>query len=161
MAHFDLSMTAAPIMTSGIVQGLGTGLLFAPLNTLAYVSLAPDHRTEGTIVNTMARSLGSSIGIALIEATLTHNSAMAHARLAEKIVGGDPIAAATLPQFMNPVTDGGLLALNGEVTRQAAMLAYDSIFAWMALGVLLLLPLLMFMRAPPRVPAMALEAHAD
>ena len=161
MAQFDLSMTSTPIMISGLIQGLGTGLLFAPLNTLAYVSLNQVHRTEGTIVNTMARSLGSSIGISLIEATLTHNSATAHARLAEKIVGGDPIAAATLPQFMNPVTDGGLIALNGEVTRQAAMIAYDSIFAWMALGVLLLLPLLVFMRPPPRAPIMALEAHAD
>jgi len=80
MAHFDLLMTAAPIMISGVVQGFGTGLLFAPLNVLAYVSLNPIHRTEGTIVSTMVRSLGSSLGISLIQATLTHNSAMAHSR---------------------------------------------------------------------------------
>jgi DHA2 family multidrug resistance protein len=161
MAHFDLSMTADPIMSSGVLQGIGIGLMFAPLNTLAYASLQPVHRTEATIVNTMARSLGSSLGISLIQATLTHNTAMAHARLAERIVGGDPIAAAILPPAMNPSTDSGLLALNGEVTRQAAMLSYDSIFAWMALGILFLAPLLIFMRRPPPQTAMALEAHAD
>jgi DHA2 family multidrug resistance protein len=161
MSKFDLSMTASPIMTSGVVQGFGVGLLFAPLNTLAYVSLNPIHRTEGTIVSTMVRSLGSSLGISLIQASLTHNSALAHARLAERISGGDPIVAATLPAGMNPDLPGGLLALNGEVTRQAAMLGYDSIFAWMALGVVFLIPLLLLMRAPPRVQAVAIEAHAD
>ena len=53
---------------AGFVQGLGTGLLFAPLNTLAYATLAPIHRTEGTIVATMARSLGSSVGISMLQA---------------------------------------------------------------------------------------------
>jgi DHA2 family multidrug resistance protein len=41
MAHFSLDMTSTPIMTAGLVQGLGTGLLFAPLNTLSYVTLNP------------------------------------------------------------------------------------------------------------------------
>ena len=161
MAHFDLDMTAEPIMISGLVQGFGTGLLFAPLNVLAYVSLNPVHRTEGTIVSTMVRSLGSSLGISMVQATLTHNSAMAHARLAEKIVGGDPVVAATLPAVMNPSTQSGLEALNGEVTRQAAMLGYDSIFAWMTLGVVFLAPLLLLMRAPPPAQAVVIEAHAD
>jgi len=161
MAHFDLSMTATPIMTSGVIQGMGVGLLFAPLNSLAYATLAPVHRTEATIVNTMARSLGSSLGISMIQATLTHNSALAHARLAERISGGDPVVAAGLPAAMNPVTDGGLLALNGEVTRQAAMISYDGIFAWMALATIFLAPLLIVMRRPPPQPVMALEAHAD
>jgi DHA2 family multidrug resistance protein len=161
MSHFDLTMTAEPIMISGVVQGFGTGLLFAPLNVLAYVSLNPVHRTEGTIVSTMVRSLGSSLGISMVQATLTHNSAMAHARLAEKIVGGDPIAAATLPAMMNPSTQNGLEALNGEVTRQAAMLGYDSIFAWMTLGLVLLIPLLLLMRAAPPAQPLAIEAAAE
>ncbi|HEX4096149.1 MAG TPA: DHA2 family efflux MFS transporter permease subunit, partial [Caulobacteraceae bacterium] len=45
MGQFDLSMTPAPIEIAGFIQGLGTGLLFAPLNTLAYAKLAPIHRT--------------------------------------------------------------------------------------------------------------------
>src|ERR1700676_3401403 len=82
MAHFDLSMTSMPIMTTGLLQGFGVGLLFAPLNTLAYATLSPIHRTEGTIVNTMARSLGSSLGISMIIATLTSNTVVAHSVLA-------------------------------------------------------------------------------
>jgi DHA2 family multidrug resistance protein len=162
MAHFDLSMTAGPIMLSGVIQGFGTGLLFAPLNTLAYATLNPIHRVEGTIVNTMARSLGSSMGISLMSVMLTRNSALAHSRLADRIVGGDPVVAATLPSFLNPSTAGGVAALNGEVTRQAAMLGYDSIFAWMTIGVVFLAPLLLLMRPPaPVAGPTRIEAHAD
>jgi len=63
-----------------------------------------------------------------------------------------------LPAFMNPATPAGLAALNGEITRQGAMVAYDVVFAWMALGVLFLLPLIMILRPPP--PAIApISAH--
>jgi DHA2 family multidrug resistance protein len=161
MAHFSLDMTADPIMSSGVVQGLGVGLLFAPLNVLAYATLSPVHRTEGTIVSTMIRTIGSSLGISLVEATLTSDSALAHARLTDRIVGGDPVLAAGLPPMMNPGSPGGLAALNGEVTRQAAMIGYDNIFAWMALGVILLFPLLFLMRAPPPAQPLAIEAAAE
>ena len=161
MAHFDLSMTAMPIMTTGILQGFGVGLLFAPLNTLAYATLSPIHRTEGTIVNTMARSLGSSLGISMIIATLTSNTVVAHAALSSRFNCGDPVLIAGLPAAMNPCSaTGSLEALNGEVTRQAAMLAYDSIFAWMAVGTLLLAPLLLLMRPPPPMRTLSHEEMA-
>ena len=41
MGQFNLSMTADPIMLAGFIQGLGTGLMFAPLNTLGYATLDP------------------------------------------------------------------------------------------------------------------------
>jgi MFS transporter, DHA2 family, multidrug resistance protein len=151
MAHFDLSMTSGPIMTSGLIQGFGVGLLFAPLNVLAYATLNPIHRTEGTIVNTMARSLGSSLGISMINAELTSTSASAHAVLSGNINCGNPVLGAALPAGMNPCGGGSLAAFNGEVTRQAAMIAYDTIFAWMALGIIFLAPLLLLMRPPPPI----------
>jgi DHA2 family multidrug resistance protein len=161
MAHFDLSMTAGPIMSAGLIQGLGVGLLFAPLNTLAYVSLAPVHRTEATIVSTMARSLGSSMGISLLQASLTHDIALAHVRLAARIAGGDPIIRSLLPPIMNPSVPGGLALLDGFVSRQASMLGYTTIFAWMALATILLVPLTLLMQPPRRVSGATLEAQPD
>ncbi len=159
MSHFNLEMTAMPIMTSGLVQGFGVGLLFSPLNVLGYATLSPMHRTEGTILNTMVRSLGSSIGISMIEASLTTQSSQAHASLASGVNCGDPVFSG-LPAMVNPCGPG-IAAFNGEVTRQGAMLAYDSIFAWMALGVMLLLPMLALLRRPPaEAPALKLEEMA-
>src|SRR5262249_27535835 len=106
MAHFDLDMTSTPIMTSGLIQGFGVGLLFSPLYVFSYATLAPEHRTEGTIVSTMVRSLGSSVGISMVSATLTSTTAAAHSTLANNVNCGDPVFSATLPQLMNPCAGG-------------------------------------------------------
>jgi DHA2 family multidrug resistance protein len=160
MSHFDLDMTATPIMTSGLIQGFGVGLLFSPLNVLGYATLNPAHRTEGTIVNTMARSLGSSIGISMIEAMLTSLSTQTHASLANGVDCASPVFS-SLPPVINPCGADGLANFNGMVTQQGAMVAYDTIFAWMAVGVLALLPLLMLMRPPPaQAPALKMEEMA-
>ncbi len=152
MSRFDLMMTSGPILLSGLIQGLGTGLLFAPLSTLAYVTLSPVHRTEGTIVATMTRSLGSSAGISVIQAGIISQSAMAHSVLAEHVQPSSPVFTSVNPSFMNPDSALGIQILNGEVTRQASMIAYDSVFGMMIPMVICMIPLLLFLR-PPAAPA--------
>ncbi|RAK56296.1 EmrB/QacA family drug resistance transporter [Phenylobacterium soli] len=160
MAQFDLSMTAEPIMIAGFIQGMGTGLMFAPLNTLGYATLDPRHRTEGTIVATMARSLGSSAGISVVQAMLIRDGAMAHQRLAERVTIGDPVLPSVLPKFMDPNTASGLQVLNGEITRQGMMVSYDNVFSWIALSVVLLAPLILLLKPAAGTP-MEREVHAD
>ena len=160
MSYFDLSMTATPIMVTGFVQGLGTGLMFAPLSALGYATLSPVHRTEGTIIATMARTLGSSVGISVVQALLINNSALAHARITERVAIGDPVLAAALPPAYSPATTEGLQILNAEVTRQGAMVGYDNLFSWMAVAALILLPMIFVMRATPAAPSRA-EPPAD
>lgn len=160
MSQFDLSMTATPIMISGFVQGVGTGLMFAPLNTLGYATLSPVHRTEGTIVATMARTMGSSVGISIIQALLTNNAALAHERLADHVTPSDPLVRGALPSMFDPSTAAGLEALNGEVTRQATMVGYANVFSWMTLGIIIMAPLLLLMRPAPAVRE-DFTPHAD
>jgi hypothetical protein len=52
----------------------------------------------------------------------------------------------------------GIAALNHEVTRQAAMIAYNDDFAIMLIVIFASLPLLLLVRAPRRQP---LPAAAD
>ncbi len=156
MGQFDLSMTPAPIEIAGFIQGLGTGLLFAPLNTLAYAKLAPVHRTEGTIVSTMARSIGSSAGISVLQALLIRDAATAHAGLTAHITVTNPVLRWALPSMFSLEPGPGLAALNGEVTRQGTMISYDALFSGMAVGCLFLAPTLLFLRP---VKALAPSAH--
>jgi DHA2 family multidrug resistance protein len=158
MSRFDLMMTSEPIMLSGFIQGLGTGLMFAPLTALAYATLAPVHRTEGTIVSTMVRSLGSSAGISILQAGVIRQSAMAHNVLADHTIPSDPTFAAALPSLMNPSSEAGVEALNGEVTRQAAMIGYDSMFSLMIVMVVVMAPLLLMVRAPRAMASEPIEA---
>ena len=153
MATFDLGMTAGPIMITGFLSGVGTGLLFAPLNTLAYATLNPMHRTEGTIVATMSRSLGSSVGISMVQAALVSQSAVGHAALAGGIDPNSPTITWALPALLNPSDPLGAAVLNGEITRQGTMIAYNTIFAWMAAGMIFLIPIITILRRPPPLTA--------
>jgi DHA2 family multidrug resistance protein len=146
MAHFDLSMTAWSIRTAICLQGFGLGLMTNPLVVLAYSTLDPRHRTEGSVFSTVLRTMGGSLGIAGVQAMLTRQGAEAHERLAEVIAPTDPVVRWAL----RPLIDGatgvqGLEAVNAEVTRQATMLAYDSIFAWLALCSVCIAPMLLLL----------------
>ena len=148
MSWFDLSMSTDLILLSGFIQGIGVGLMFAPLSTLTFATLSPVWRPDGTILSSMLRSLGSSVGISVVQATLTSQSAVSFSRLAEHVTAGNPALAGALPRGLSADSSAGMLALRGMVTRQGAMLAYDYIFAWMALFVLLLLPLVLLLKRP-------------
>jgi len=141
MSGFDLSMTAGPIMAALFVQGLGSGLLFTPLGVQAYATIDPRYRTDATIVSAMMRNLGGSAIISIMQALLSRDASLAHARLAERVASGDPVLRAVLPKALDPSTAAGLASLNQEVTRQASMVSYDNIFSWMVPGILLLTPL--------------------
>jgi DHA2 family multidrug resistance protein len=161
MAGFDLSMTDWPIIASGFIQGAGTGLLFAPLSTLAYVTLSPAHRVEGTILSTMARSLGSAIGISVVQAMVLRNSALAHSELSSRMDPTSPVLNDVIAIPGALTTPEGLAQLNGEVTRQAMMIGYVDIFSWMTLMTLALIPLILILRPPPRAPMEKISEPPD
>jgi len=161
MAGFDLSMTDQPIIISGFIQGAGTGLLFAPLSTLAYVTLSPVHRVEGAILSTMARSLGSAIGISIVQAMVLRNSALAQSELSSRMDPSNPVLNDVIPIPGALTTTEGLAQLNGEVTRQAMMIGYVDIFSWMTLITLAMIPLILILRPPPKAPMEKIGTSAD
>jgi DHA2 family multidrug resistance protein len=158
MTHFDLDMTATPIIISGIFQGVGIGLIFVPLSALAFTTLAPRLRSEATGVYTLMRNLGSSVGISIMQALWTANSSVAHSTLAAHVIPGDTVVNATLgPSLGMPA---GLEALNDEITRQGAMVAYLDDFKLLLLITVICLPLLLFMRTP-RIASEAVNAFVE
>ena len=111
------------------------------------------------------RNLGGSIGISVLVATLAQNTQVVHSRLVEGLRPDNPLARApylTAPFSLNTPT--GMAALNAEVTRQAAMVAYIDDFKLMMLIALASVPCCCCCArsaaAPPPV-AVAATATAD
>ena len=160
MMHFDLSMTAGPLMVSGIIQGFGIGLLFVPLSVLAFATLPGYLRPEGSSVYTLIRNLGASVGISIMNALIVSNTQTMHASLAEKIIPSDATVHAALSHMADPSTPAGAMALNGEITRQATMVAFVDDFRLMFIITLICLPMMLFMRTPKRRGPAAEPVHA-
>jgi DHA2 family multidrug resistance protein len=57
-------------------------------------------------------------------------------------------AMAALPAAMNPATTAGAAALNAEITRQSAMVAYIDDFRLMLIITVFTVPLLFLMKVP-------------
>jgi DHA2 family multidrug resistance protein len=146
MTHFSLTMDATPFVITGVIQGVGIGLLFVPLSVTAFATLTPELRSEGTAVYTLVRNLGSSVGISWMQALNTQQSAVAHADMAAQVQPGNPVFAAGV----GPLDPGGSMldALNGEITRQAAMVGLIDVFKLMFLLTIAIAPLLLIMRKP-------------
>jgi MFS transporter, DHA2 family, multidrug resistance protein len=80
---------------------------------------------------------------------LIQNTQIVHSRLIENLRPDNPLAQAPLlAQPFSLTTPSGIAALNAEVTRQAAMVAYINDYALMMMIVLLLIPLLLLVRRP-------------
>ena len=94
------------------------------------------------------RSLGSSVGISIMQALWTSNSAVEHAGLVAHVIPGDTVARAVLGPGLGAQAPGGLEMLNNEITRQAAMVGYVDDFRLMMFITLGCMPLLLLMRTP-------------
>ncbi len=156
MTGFSLLMGSGPILFAGFAQGFGLGCTFVPLNLLALSGLPHHILTQGTAIRALMRMLGGSIGIAILETQLTQNTQIVHSRLVEWLRPDNPLAQAPfLAAPFNLTTPSGIAALNHEVTRQAAMIAYLDDFTLMLIVILASLPLLLLVRGPPRRPVAA------
>ena len=161
MTGMTLDMNSRIIIVSGVIQGLGIGFTFVPLSAVAFATLAPDLRNDGTPIFSLLRNIGSSVGISIVQAMLTSGTARAHAELATDITAGN-LAFQSLPAAANPSTAAGLSLLNTLVDRQAAMMAYLDDFRFMLVLTVVSLPLLLLIRkAKPAVKKPGAEPEPE
>jgi DHA2 family multidrug resistance protein len=160
MTNFTPQMDDTPVILSGIVQGLGLGLVFVPLSTLAFSTLDPRHRADGTSLFTLVRNIGSSIGISVVSVLLTRNIQINHSELASGLTPYNQNLAAALPKAITGDTTT-LNQLDQLVNQQAAMISYVNDFKLMMIVTLFAIPLVFLLRrsTAPR-PAVA-AAHMD
>jgi DHA2 family multidrug resistance protein len=151
MMGFALTMGEEPIIVSGFLQGLGLGCTAVPLNMIALSNLPRAIMTQGTALRSLMRNLGGSIGISILEAQLQQNTQSVHSRLIEGLRPDNPLAhPPTLAAPFSLTNPSGIAALNAEVTRQAAMVAYIDDFLLLAALVLVCLPMLLLVQVPRR-----------
>jgi DHA2 family multidrug resistance protein len=149
MTGFSLDMGSRLVVTSGLVQGLGLGLIFVPLQSLAFASLPAQYRTTAAALLNLARNIGGSVGISMVTFLLARNLQVSHADLAAHITPySQPLADPAILQRLGQLGDSAAALINAEINRQALMIAYLDDFHLMMLVTLAALPLVAFLRKP-------------
>ncbi len=149
MAGFNLQVSERELIYTGVLQGLGLGLLFVPVSILTYATLAPSLRAEGTALFSLSRNLGSSVGVSIVMAALTRNMWINQQELAGRMQLTPELLAALPPA---PEMMGMPMAIYSELAHQAAEIAYVNNFQllmWISMASMPLVFLLSKLQAPP------------
>jgi DHA2 family multidrug resistance protein len=149
MSHWSLMMGMEPVIVSGLVQGVGMGLIFIPLNTMAFATIAPQHRTDGSSLLNLLRSLGASVGISVVTTLLGVNTQTSHEDLAAHVTNSSVglLDPSTSDRF-GAMGDTAMAMINAEINRQAAMVAYIDDFWLMMWVTLASVPLVLLLKPP-------------
>ena len=144
MVGFTDQTQARTIAIVSIVQGIGLGLVFVPLSTVAFMSLPAQLRTDGTSMLTLVRNIFSSIGISVMIAELSRTTTAVHSQLVEHVTPfSNALAMPDVASVIDMTTQAGQALLDSIVTKQAAVIAYSNDFKMLMLLSLVALPLIL------------------
>jgi DHA2 family multidrug resistance protein len=159
MSGFSVFVPERDIIVSGLIQGFGLGFVFIPLSTVSYTTLDPRYRAEAASLFSLIRNMGSSIGVSVAFTMFSRNMRIQHAYLTENVTPYSTwLDLSVSPDAVAPGSSAILAMIDGELTRQAATIAYINDFYMMMWVVLVLLPLVFLLHGPPPKQASAPKA---
>lgn len=168
MSWFNTLVDFYIIMWPRVVQGLGLGALFIPINVAALSHLPKERVGMATGMINLLRNLGGSFGIAMVTTVLAQRTQFHHSVLVTHVSPYSPIAqqmlssaSAALTQAASNPIDAHTQAqalLYGVVQQQSAMMAYIDCF-WLQMLIMLAVIPLVFMIRKSSLVTSPLGAH--
>ena len=169
----DIGLTAQSsghdFVASQLLRGLGQILAFMPLNQASVGAVGREDAADAAGLYNMARNLGGSLGLALlgvfidrrvaghydaISATVTANSTLVQERISQQAAG---FAAGSGDMDQGRLQ--AMASLSGAISRQSLVITYSECFWVLGVLLVLMLPLVLLLRAPPRLGASAEMGH--
>jgi DHA2 family multidrug resistance protein len=156
MAQLNLEVTPYQVILPRVVQTLGAGLLWVPINTAAYLYIPRDQTNNASGLFSLIRSEGGSIGVAVVTTLLQRHAQMHQNHLIGHVTPLNPTAVGMMHQLgrLGQVTGGGVALAQTQalgrimllVQQQALALSYLDMFRLFAVASLLVVPLVLLMR---------------
>ena len=136
-------MDWSPVAIAGALQGIGLGILMPSISKVAFNTLDPKLRPEGTGFFNLMRAYGSTLGVAVVQLYFFNNTQAMHMALASNLT---PYRAAAHSLVSAPLP--ALAGLNEMITGQAAFIAVLDQFKILMVVMLVVSPLVVFLRKP-------------
>ncbi len=132
MTDWTPSISTTDIFVVTFIQGLGMGLVFVPMNLMAFATLAPQLRTDGAGLSNLMRNIGSAIGVSLTTSILAGSVQTIHAQLSQYATPFNrAFGTGAESMMMNPQIPFGLANFNGLIEYRAMVQAYANDFLFM------------------------------
>jgi DHA2 family multidrug resistance protein len=165
MSHYTLSTGAGSVVAAIVMQGFGFASLFVPLTTVALATIPRYRLTDATGLNSLLRQIGGSLGLAAFATLLPHFVQSARVGLVAHLAPGSPAVQQRVAMIQSGLVARGLnpgaapaaaqRALDGLISRQASLIAFERMFLLAGVAFLFVIPLALYLKAPPRKPGAA------
>jgi DHA2 family multidrug resistance protein len=152
-----------------IIRGAALGLLFTPINNVAFGSLKPQEAQQASGLINLSRQLGGSFGIAVLGTYLTRHIEIHRADLVANIYQTNPEVTARLQSYTAAMMSKGAPAyqarqqalglIDAQVMRQATMLAYNDAWLFILISFLCVIPAVFLLRKRRPGAVVAVDAH--
>jgi DHA2 family multidrug resistance protein len=165
ISRITLQTTAEGITHPIMLQGIGFAFLFVPLTTAALSEIPRAKLTDATGLNSLLRQVGSSMGLAVFTTLLSRYTVQAKAAVASHVALDRPEVQERLSALVagfqgrgldsTSAHEAALRALNGIVTQQATVIAFERVLLLAGVLLLCVLPLLWFLKVKRQAGAPA------
>lgn len=140
-----------------IVRGIGLGLLFVPITTLALSTLKGREIGEGAAFTGMMRQLGGSFGVAVITTFIARQNMLHRNDLVSKLDVNNPIVQQRVEGLKNGffakgmspdiALKSGYKILDYTVSKQALVMSYMDVFLYLGVLFLICVPFVLWTRS--------------
>jgi DHA2 family multidrug resistance protein len=148
MTKYSLTLHPGWIVWPGVLQGLGMGMIFVPLSTIAYSTIPKTGTDHGSAIFNLMRTIGSAVGISVVITILSRTTQANWNRLGAEVNPFNPELQHWLESsgmtLTDPVTPE---VLAQEVGKQASMIGFLDAYTFIFWSFLLLAPLLLILRS--------------
>ncbi len=168
LGHLTTSAGEPDVRTALLVRGAGLGMLFTPINSVAYASLKPSEAQQAAGLINLSRQLGGSFGIAILANYITTHTQQHRSDVVSHLATGQVLTDTRLQQTMGGFIARGasmaearmsaLKVLDMQVQAQASILSFNDAWMLLLLTFVLVAPAILLLRRP-KGPAVAVDAH--
>ncbi len=162
MTRFTGDITASDLMWPMILQGMGMGLVFVPISTLAFTTLPKTVAAEAAGIYSLIRTFGSALGISVLATYFSRSAQQNWGLLRGEITPySDALHAYLAPLHLGVQDPQGIALAARAVMHQAQNIAYIDSFWFATLNFLVMLPLILLVRTPPKSAPAPAQVSAE
>ncbi|MBI5889142.1 MAG: DHA2 family efflux MFS transporter permease subunit [Nitrosomonadales bacterium] len=151
MTNFSGDISAHELILPMMLQGMGMGLIFVPVSTIAFTTLPKEIAAEAAGIYSLIRAVGSSFGIAILATYFSRSAQQTWSLLRGEISPfNEALRGYLAPLHLGPQDPQGIALAAKAVMHEAQGLAYMDAFWFATANFVLMLPLLLLIRAPKK-----------
>jgi DHA2 family multidrug resistance protein len=158
LGHLSTQSGSEDTTVALLLRGLGTGLLFVPINQVAFASLKKNELQQGSGLLSLSRQLGGSFGIALLATFVQQHIQYHRADMLTNFQASNNVFIDRFNGLTSMLASHGVSAVDGQTAafgllnqtlmQQSMTMSYNDAFMLMLIVNMITLPAVLLLRKP-------------